>query len=306
MGARVEITALGKDRAGLESAVEAAFAEIGRVEGLLSDYQEGAEVWRINAGAGQEPVVVDPEVYGLIEVSTIISIRSRGAFDVTVGALKGAWSFNPDHPRRPPPEELADRLPLIGWEKIILDPVGPAVGLLRPGMGIDLGGIGKGYAADQAIAVLKDRGVTMALVALSGDIFALGRHGDRPWEVGIQDPRRKHAVLGVLPIADAAVSTSGDYEKYFVRDGQRYSHLLTPRTGRPADQCQSVTVIAPLGWLADAMATAIFVLGPERGMALAQSTPGVSVLIIAADGRRLISPGLEKKVDWIQKPAASP
>jgi thiamine biosynthesis lipoprotein len=306
MGTRVEITALGQDRAVLESAVEAAFAEIGRVEGLMSNYREGAEVWRINAGAGRDPVVVDPEVFGLIEVSTIISIRSQGAFDVTVGALKGAWSFNPDHPRRATAEELAARLPLIGWEKIILDPIGPAVGLLRPGMGIDLGGIAKGYAADQAMAVLKSRGVTMALVALSGDILAMGRHGDRPWEVGIQDPRRQDAVLGTLPLADSAISTSGDYEKYFMQDGKRFSHLLNPQTGRPADQCQSVTVIAPVGWLADAMATAIFVLGPEQGMALAQSTPGISVFIIAADGRRRASPGFSSQVEWMQPAQVEP
>jgi len=291
LGTFVEITALGEDRSLLSSAVSAAFSEVGRVESLMSRFSPDSDISRINAAAGVAPVSVDPEVFALLERSVRISELTDGAFDTTVGALSGLWSFDPAAPRRPSVDELAERLPLVGYEKISLEPDGHRAGLAEAGMMIDLGAVAKGYAVDRAVAVLAERGVGMALVNAGGDLRALGPHHDRPWQIGVQDPRHPERLLGWLPLSDRALASSGDYENFVIIEGKRYHHLLDPRTGQPASLCRSVTVIAPEAWLADALSTAVFVLGPERGLAVIEGLSGVEVLIVSADGARLMSSG---------------
>jgi thiamine biosynthesis lipoprotein len=301
MGTMVEITALGPDRDKLDEAVEAAFSEIERVERLMSGLREDSDVSRINKAAGGGPVAVDPEVFEVIARSLEISERSGGAFDITVAGLTGLWSMDPDNPRIAVEKEIAERMPLISWKKVILDRERRAVGLEKPGMRIDLGGIAKGYAVDRAIAALEDRGVAMALVNAGGDLRALGIHGKRHWRVGVQDPRNKGMIIGGIPVMGMAMATSGDYEKYIEVDGKRYCHILDPATGTPASACRSVTVITKTAWAADALATAVFVLGPKKGMALVDKTDGVEAVIIDRNGGIKESGGLGNRVDWLDR-----
>jgi FAD:protein FMN transferase len=298
LGTAVEIAARGPDRDKLEAAVGGAFAEIARLEAMMSATRDDSELAAVNRGAGGAAVPVSAELFEVIARSLEASKESGGAFDATVGALRGVWSFDPDDPRAATDAEIAARLPLVSWKGVALDRQRRAVGLARPGMRIDLGGIAKGYAVDRALAKLRDAGVTMALVNAGGDLAALGPHGDRPWSVGLQDPRRRGQLIARLAVQDQAVATSGDYERFFVKNGVRMSHILDPRTGRPATGCRSVSVFAPAAWQADAFATAIFVLGPGDGMALARRL-GLGAVIIDADGRRLTSPGLAGRIEWL-------
>jgi thiamine biosynthesis lipoprotein len=301
MGTIVEITVFGPDTDRLTEAKDAAFAEIERIEHLMSSYRDDSDVSLIDASAGGPAVVVDPEVYTVIERSIEISRLSDGAFDITMAVLHGVWKIDPDNPRLGSPEEIADRLPLISWKGVILDPERHAVGLAKPGMKIDLGGIAKGYAVDRAIEAIAEKGVTMALINAGGDLRALGQRPGRPWQIGIQDPREQGAIIGSLPVINTAVATSGDYEKFFIRDGKRYCHILDPRTGNPVSSCQSVTIITPEAWKADALATSVFVLGPGKGLALVERLPGVEAIIIDAQGRVFETPGVKGRVNWLKQ-----
>jgi thiamine biosynthesis lipoprotein len=296
----VEITALGSDREKLNEAVEAAFSEIERVGRLMSGHREDSDVSRINRAAGHGPVAVDPEVFELISRSLDISERSGGAFDITVAGLFGLWSMDPDNPRVASEEEIAERMPLISWKKVILDRENRAVGLEESGMRIDLGGIAKGYAVDRAIAALEDHGVTTALVNAGGDLRALGTHGRRHWRVGVQDPRNRGMIIGRISVMGMAMATSGDYEKFIEVDGKRYCHILNPATGAPASACRSVTVITQTAWTADALATAVFVLGPKKGMALVEKTDGVEAIIIDSKGGIEESSSVKNRIDWLE------
>jgi thiamine biosynthesis lipoprotein len=298
MGTMVEITVLGRDQAKLTAAKDAAFDEIGRIERLMSSYRGDSDVTRIDNSAGGPPVVVDPEVYEVIARSVEISRLTGGAFDVTMGAMWGIWKIDPDHPKIGDPAEIAARLPLVSWKNIVLDPERHAVGLKKPGMKIDLGGIAKGYAVDRAIEVMEERGITMALVDAGGDLRALGSHGGRPWMIGIQDPRKKDAIIGTMPVSDMSVATSGDYEKFIEVNGKRYCHIFDPRTGYPASGARSVTIITREAWRADALATSVFVLGPDQGMDLIEKTPAVSGIIIDPAGKILESTAVKGRVSW--------
>jgi FAD:protein FMN transferase len=281
-------------------AIAAAMVEVTRAEGLMSAWLPDSEVTRIGKSAGGPPIVVDPEVFEVVERSLLISKESGGAFDITVAALRGVWSVNPEHPRIPTAAEVQAKLPLIDWRKVILDRERHAVGLAAPGMVIDLGGIAKGYAVDLAVAKLKEMGVTIASVNAGGNLRVIGPHLDRPWNVGIQNPRDKDKLIAWLGLSDLAVSTSGDYEKFIEQDGKRYCHIIDPQTGMPVMHTQSVTIVAPDACQADGLSTAVFVLGHEKGMALIESLPGVEGVIIDAEGKRYESSGLKGKVNWLE------
>jgi len=306
MGTVCEITALGHDRAALTEAVSAAFSEMSRVESLMSSYRDDSDVSRINRSAGGEPVRVAPEVFELLSRSKDICLMSDGAFDVTAASFTGLWEFEADNPRVPSREEIEQRLGLTGCGMLLLDPEGPRAGLAREGARISLGGIAKGYAVDRAVGALRDRGVKSALVNAGGDIRALGDKAVGPWKVGVRHPRKKSGLIGRIEVRDAAVATSGDYEKFFQAGGVRYCHILDPRTGMPAQGVMSATVTAEEAWLADALATAVFVLGPEEGTGLARRLKGVEAALIARDGRRVVTEGLKHKLRWEEDPAEGP
>lgn len=294
MGTVVEITAFGPDQGRLEAAVDQAFAAMAGVDARMGPHGPQSDAVRLSAAAG--PLRVSPETAAVIAAGLKVSAASDGAFDMGLGRLKQLWNIEGEHPRVPTAAEISAALAGTGRGDLKL--AGDVVTKDDPQLAVDLGGIAKGYAVDRAIAVLQTAGVTHASVNAGGDIRLLGDRGDRDWRIGIQHPRKTDAILAILGLADTAVVTSGDYERYFELDGVRYHHLFDPATGRPARRCQSVTVVAPTTMLADALATAAFVLGPDPGLKLLAKFPGCSGLIVAADGSVVTSPQLASRVTW--------
>jgi thiamine biosynthesis lipoprotein len=282
------------DSATAERAADAAFAEIHRLENRLSTWIPSSDLSRVNAAAGVEPVVVGPEAFELVRRSLAIAELTGGAFSVTVGPAVQLWNVT-EGGDVPTPEALDALRPLLDPGQVRLDAAHLTIFLTRHGMRLDVGGIGKGYAADRAAEVMRKAGGRAGVVALSGDIKTFGRQDGGPFRVGIQHPRRAGALLGTVELENEAISTAGDYERYFERDGVRYHHILDPGTLQPARACQSVTIIAEEGVMADGLDTGIFVMGPERGMALIERLPDVEGIIVAADGTVRVSSGLRNR-----------
>lgn len=288
MGTTVTVEAAGSDRSRLEAAVTAAFAEMARIEALMSPHRPDSDVSRLSASMREATVTA--ETAEVISAGLELARRSGGAFDLTLGRLKALWGIEDEIPRIPNASEIAEALQGVGIDALTVD--GTVVRKADSRLAVDLGAIAKGYAVDRALAVLRSFGVDSAAVNAGGDIGLLGGKQNRPWRIGVQHPRQPGEVLVTLEVRDRAVVTSGDYERFFERDGRRYHHLFDPHSGYPADRCQSVTVLAPNAMLADALATALFVLGPEAGLALLHDYPGVDALIVAADGRWHTTPAL--------------
>ncbi len=293
MGTVVEVVARGDDRDILEPAVAAAFAEMARIEALMGPAAD-SEVSRLSRSVSGTEVTA--ETAEVIELGLRMAEKSRGAFDLTLGRLKTLWAVESDQPRVPTAAEIGMALAGTGPQALHLE--GRFVHKGTPTLVVDLGGIAKGYAIDRAVEVLRQAGVDSASVNAGGDIGLLGDRGDGPWRIGIQHPRRPGSLLAVIEVAGRAIVTSGDYERYFERDGHRYHHLFDPATGYPAAGCQSVTVLAASAAEADALATAAFVLGPEKGLAFLQAQAGVDGLIVAADGSRQATSGLQGRIEW--------
>ncbi len=293
MGTKFAVTLSGGPQERAEGVIQAAFAEVDRVDKLMSEWREDSDVSAVNRKAGAEPVAVSTETFEVVRRAVDLSARSRGAFDVTWAALRGLWDFKAQPPRLPDGAAVKAALARTGWQKVKLDTVGRTVQLAEPGMALGLGGIAKGYAIDRAVSVLRENGFTDFIVDGGGDLFVAGeKQPGVPWRIGVQHPRERERLLVSMPMRDAAVVTSGDYERYFDLDGRRYHHILDLATGMPADKSVAVTVRASDATLADAVATAIFVLGPEDGMALANGMPGVDAAILTPDGRTLTTTGL--------------
>jgi thiamine biosynthesis lipoprotein len=227
-----------------------------------------------------------------------VSDWTEGKFDVTFGALADVWKFDHDQDDRvPAPAEIAARLPLVDYRAVAIDePPGTAF-VSRPRMRVHLGGIGKGYAVDRAVAILRARGFADFLVRAGGDLFASGAPGEQPWRLGIANPRgAPNDSFATVELRDRTLSTSGDYERFFIHDGQRYHHILDPDTGQPARGCVSVTIVAESAVVADGLSTGVFILGPEAGMALVERLPGVEAVIVTATHDVRVSSGLQGKV----------
>ncbi|ACY16537.1 FAD:protein FMN transferase [Haliangium ochraceum] len=304
MGTRVTLSLWSHDEAEAARAAAAVFEEFQRVDALMTSWGEDSDVARINAAAGGPLVRVDAEVMGVLQRAQQIARRSAGAFDITVGAFRGLWKFDQDKDGSiPAADEVAARLPLVGYRGVRLAPGSKRAGLRRAGMRITLGGIAKGYAVDRAVALLRARGYRDFLIQAGGDLFVAGRRGDRPWRVGIRDPRGDAASpFAVAEIENQTFSTSGDYERSVVRDGVRYHHILDPSSGRPADKSRSVTVMAADALTADAWSTALFVMGAERGLPLVEKLPGVEAVFVDADNRVHVSSGLQDKLHVLRPP----
>ncbi|MDH5493153.1 MAG: FAD:protein FMN transferase [Myxococcales bacterium] len=257
-----------------ERAIGEAFREIERLEGLLSEWRAESEISQINAAAGGDPVAVSEETFAVVKAGVDVSRWSEGAFDLSWAALRGIYDFRPETARVPQPDELEARLPLIRWQDIALDEEARTVSLRREGMAIGTGGIAKGYALDRAAAILSAAGIESFMLFGGGQVQVRGPRGDRPWRVGIQHPRRAEDYFAFLEVEGVSISTSGDYEHVIVDDdGKRWHHILDPRTGLPAERSVSVTLLAPTGLYADALSTALFVMGPERGLAMLRGLP---------------------------------
>ncbi len=310
MGTLVQLRVFveGEPSAQIDDAVGAkidrAFAEIRRLEGLMTTWRPDSEISRVNAAAGRAAVAVSPEVFAVVQDSINYSRRSGGAFDISFYALKGLWHFDDDlRPELPNPEEIKRRLPLISWKQIRLNPKEHTIMLGKPGMAINLGGIGKGYAVDAAVRVLRDLGLRNGMVQAGGDLMLFGSKAGQPFVAGIRDPRGNAGdYFAVCPVRDHAFSTAGDYERGFVKDGTRYHHILDPRTGYPARAARSVTVYAKDATTADGLDDAILIMGPERGLQLIDSIPDAGAIIVDANNQVHISKRLQGMVRIVHPP----
>ena len=308
MGAEVRVTIWTADETVARAAMAAVFAEFDRLDALLSVWKPGSEVQRINAASGGDPVHVSADTLAVVRAAHHTSTLTDGKFDITFGALSDVWKFDHDQDNRvPSDEEIAARLPRVDFQAVWIDEAAQTIALARSGVRIHLGGIGKGYAVDRAIAILREHGLRDFLIQSGGDLFAAGQPGDRPWKLGINDPRgAPDESFATVELRDRTFSTSGDYERFFVKDGQRYHHLLDPDTGRPARESRSVTIVAPTATEADGLSTGVFILGPEKGMALVERLPEVEAVIVTADNRVLISSGLRGRVTVLRPPTDAP
>lgn len=287
MGTIVEIVASGQSRGQLEAAIDEAFAEMARLDRLLSRHYPDSDVSRLSQSDTGGRVA--PETAAVIALGLEVARRSNGAFDLTLGRLKALWDIDAENPHVPGPAAIARAIEGTGPRSLELD--GHNLVKRSPQLMLDLGGVAKGYIVDRAIGILKKHAISDAAVNAGGDMYLLGQHPDHPWRIGIQHPREQGGILATVQVRDRAVVTSGDYERFFEQDGQRYHHLFNPQTGLPARDCQSVTVITDSVALGDALATAIFVLGPQKGLELLADYPDSEGLIVAADGSLHPSPG---------------
>ncbi len=296
MGTLVELTLIDGDRKGFDEAAEAAFVEIERLEALLSSYRPESDISRIDQSAGQAPVEVAPEVVEVVAAALNVSRLSDGAFDPTVGVLAAVWGPSGEKGVVPSREELDKLLPLVDYRGVIVDEKADKVGLARKGMALNLGGVAKGYIVGKAAGVLKAHGVRRGIVHAGGDMYVFQEDRREPFKIGIQHPRKTGALLGEAYVYNGAVPTSGDYERFFEKDGVRYHHILDPKTGRPARGTQSVTLVAEDPTVADALSTAVFVMGPQRGMELIERLEGVEGVIVDGSGSVNISSGFKGKI----------
>lgn len=304
MGSALRLTAWTADESTAVSAFDQVFAEFERLDGLLSVWKEGSDVQRLNLAAGEHPVTVSADTIAVLEAAREVGELTGGKFDVTFGALSDLWRFDHDQDNRvPSPQRVAARLPLIDYTAIDVDARAGTAFLERRGIRVHLGGIGKGYAVDRAAAMLRSRSVHHFMIQSGGDLYVAGVRGDRPWRVGIQDPRgpgdRRFASLD---LSDGTFSTSGDYERFFVKDGRRYHHILDPDVGEPAAGCRSVTIVTGRAVLADALSTGVFVMGPGAGMALIERLDGVEGVIVTSENEVLVSSGLRGRLTVIRPP----
>jgi thiamine biosynthesis lipoprotein len=304
MGTEVRLRAWTSDGAGAERAFAAVFAEFDRLDSLLSVWKPGSDVLRINAAAGQSPVAVSAETIEVLQAAHTVSMWTNGKFDITFGALSDVWKFDHDKDGRvPTAAEIAARLPFIDDRAVTTDAAARTAFVTRPGMRIHLGGIGKGYAVDRAVGMLRASGLRDFMVQFGGDLYVAGRAGDGPWRLGINDPRGPaNDSFAMLELSDATFSTSGDYERFFIKDGTRYHHIIDPDSGQPARGCRSVTVVAGSALLADGLSTGIFILGPHAGMELVERLPDVEAVIVSADNEVLVSSGLRGRLQMIHPP----
>jgi thiamine biosynthesis lipoprotein len=290
MGTQVIMKALGNNRETLDRAVNAAFEEVFRLEKLMSNFMPASELSRINQQAGKSAVPVSRELFSVIQRSVLFSELTEGAFDISFASVGKLWNFRAA--TVPTSEAVKAQLPFVNYRKIQLNEQDSSVFLPFSQMEIGLGGIGKGYAMDRAMAVLVAHGVQNAMVMAGGDMLIKGTNGDQMWRVGLRDPDKEGGILAVLPLEDQAVSTSGDYERFFIKDGVRYHHILDTKTGYPARLCRSVTVLAQDATTSDALTKGVFILGPKRGLELIQRLGGVEAIIIDDRGKMYLSSGL--------------
>lgn len=295
MGTMVEITAVAPSETLAQAALTAGFHEIRRLENLLSTWIETSELSRVNQAAGQEPVSVSDETFSLLTRAVEIADYTDGGFNIAIGPAVKLWNI-PEAPRIPSEIELEIAAQYVDYHRINLDPARRAVFLEKPGMQIDVGGIGKGFAAEKAAAFMREVGASGGLVAVAGDFRVFGKRADgTAWPIGIQHPRQPGKVLATLDATDEAISTAGDYARFFIKDDVRYHHILDPRTLQPARLCQSVTIVAPDGATADGLDTGVFVMGPVRGLALVERL-GLGAVIVDAGGGVTVSSRLRNRV----------
>ena len=288
------VVELGADGRGQgEAAIDAVMAEMHRIDRSMSPHKPDSELSRINREAGRQAVRLSAEMAALIDRAIEFSRWSDGAFDISYASVGQLYDYRAGI--APDDAAVAEARQAIGWQQLLLDRAAGTLRFGQPGMRIDLGGFAKGHAVDRSIAILRERGIAHAMVSAGGDSHLLGDHRGRPWMIAVRDPRREGGAAAVLPLQDVAVSTSGDYERFFIQGGVRHHHLIDPRTGRSPSGVRSVTIVADDGLTSEALSKTVFVLGRERGLALIDSLPGVDAVVVDAEGQLHYSAGLQQQ-----------
>jgi thiamine biosynthesis lipoprotein len=290
MGTAIHAELWHEDARLAERAIDAVMAEMHRIDRLMSPFKAESELSLINREAGRRAVPVSAELFGLIERSLHFSRLSDGAFDITFASVGRLYDYRQG--AAPDAATLERARQAIGWQHLQLDRINRTIRFGRDGMCIDLGGFAKGHVVDTSIAILKRLGVQHAVVAAGGDSHVMGDRRGRPWSIAIRDPRDAKRVVAVLPLQDTSISTSGDYERFFERDGVRHHHLIDPKTGESPRSLRSVTILANDGLTSEGLSKCLFVLGLERGMRLVESVPGADAVVVDAAGALHFSSGL--------------
>jgi thiamine biosynthesis lipoprotein len=290
MGTRVAVELWSEDPALAERAMQAVMDEMRRTDELMSHYKPQSQLSVVNAHAAERPVEVDPTIIEVVARALEFSRLSGGAFDITYASVGYLYDYRAH--QKPSDAQIELALAGVDYRRVQLDRAARTIRFTAPGVRIDLGGIAKGYAVDRSIETLRKLGIRHAIVNAGGDTRLLGDRRGAPWIVGVRDPRNDGALVTRLPLADEAVSTSGDYERYFEADGERYHHILVPGTGKSAREVRSVTILGPDATTTDGLSTSVFVLGVRRGLELVERMPGIEAVIVDAEGRIHHSAGL--------------
>ncbi|MDY7108058.1 MAG: FAD:protein FMN transferase [Planctomycetota bacterium] len=286
---------------------EIVFEVFRNVETRMNEWKEDSPLAAANRAAGVKPVAVPDDLCALIRRGVEIGDLTDGAFDITWAALWGLWDFGADLPHVPDADEIEARIDLVDYRLVEIDDEAGTVFLAEKGMLIGLGGIAKGYALGRAADALREAGVDSFLISAGGQMMVSGRRGERPWRIGIRGPRKGPTeYFAYVEVTDTSVSTSGDYERYFILDGERYHHILDPRTGRPAnppDRLRSATVVCADATLADALSTALIVLGREEALTLIESLDGVEAVLVDDEARVHSTSGLGETLQFVREPS---
>jgi FAD:protein FMN transferase len=291
MGTRIAVELWADDAAKGREAIEAVLAEMRRIDAAMSTYKPDSELSIVNATAAAKPVRISQELFDLLSTAIEYSRATDGAFDVTYASVGYLYDYRAR--RKPDEQQIEKALPGVNYRHIELDGQARTVRFARPGVRIDLGGIAKGHAVDRGIAALQKRGFEHALVTAGGDSRIIGDRFGKPWVVGIRHPDRKDEVIARIPLEDAALSTSGDYERYFDEAGVRYHHIIDPHSGRSASKVRSATIIGPTATRTDGLSKTAFVLGPERAIDIYNRLEDVDAILVAPDGRVFYTKGLQ-------------
>ncbi|MGO9568735.1 MAG: FAD:protein FMN transferase [Desulfomonilaceae bacterium] len=284
MGTLVEITLVGENEK-TQPVMEAIIAEIERIEKLTS-FHKPSDLMKVNDNAGNGAIKADGELVQIVAESLRIAQETHGAFDPTIGAVIRLWQFSgPNEPRIPAESEITEALQKVGWNRVKVDIADGTILLPEKGMALDLGGLVKGYTLNRVAEIIKRMGLSSALVNIGGDILAVGeKSAGKPWRIGVKDPRNARGIVAVAEIKDQLVLTSGDYERYFIKDDRRYHHILDPHTGYPADKLRSVTIVGPIGVTLQPVGPAAFVMGADKGIKLIESVAGTRGFLIDSEG----------------------
>jgi thiamine biosynthesis lipoprotein len=301
MGTRITVELWSEDNAKGEQAIDAVLDEMRHIDESMSTYKPTSEVSQVNAKAADGPMKISKELFDLLVTAKEYSVITDGAFDITYASVGYMYNF-PKH-IRPNEAQISKALPAVNYQHVLLDPKNQTVQFTQKGVRIDLGGIAKGYSVDRGIDVLKEHGITRAYVSAGGDSRIIGDRFGKPWVVGIRDPRKGEGeVIKRVPLIDAAISTSGDYERFFDEDGVRYHHIIDPHTGHSASKVRSATVIGPYATRTDGLSKTAFVLGPEKAMEIYNRIDDIDAIIVRLDGSVIYSKGIQPD----RPPAAQP
>ena len=292
MGTAITVEFWQEDQGQSQDLIRNVMDEMRRIDRLMSSYRPESELSTVNANAVSGPVTVSSELLSLIVRALEYSDITTGAFDITYASAGQYYDYR--NSERPDDNLLQEALPAIDYHHVRIDKSGSTIRFLHPGVRIDLGGIAKGYAVDRGMQILQQAGVTTALISAGGDTRVIGKRWDRPWHIGIRNPRDEENIVSMIPLEDSAISTSGDYERFFEEDGVRYHHILNPETGKSSHGVLSTSIIGKLATDTDALSTSVFVLGVDKGLQLIDSIPETEAVIIDNKGIMHYSAGLAR------------